>query len=212
MAGKGRGLAAFSFHVESLGITRGSMPESRVGPNPLFPDVEFKPVPLKVGDDEDYMLALKQEMRGTMRQLPHSIKPLKPKADVERYKEKYQRERQKLLDGDWTPDWNLFPKELMPQKKKLLVKTAAKKKPIKVSVKDKEQVLSQLDELEKRDNVQSDEEKEAKKEKEGEEEEVEAEELEDEEQEEENDYIASYFEDGDDFDAGSDDNMDEATY
>ena len=28
----------------------------------------------------------------------------------------------------------------------------------------------------------------------------------------ENDYIASYFEDGDDFDAGSDDNMDEATY
>ncbi|XP_062310592.1 DNA-directed RNA polymerase III subunit RPC7 isoform X2 [Osmerus eperlanus] len=196
MAGKGRGLAAFSFHVESLGITRGSMPESRVGPNPLFPDVEFKPVPLKVGDDEDYMLALKQEMRGTMRQLPHSIKPLKPKADVERYKEKYQRERQKLLDGDWTPGTS----------------SAAKKKPIKVSVKDKEQVLSQLDELEKRDNVQSDEEKEAKKEKEGEEEEVEAEELEDEEQEEENDYIASYFEDGDDFDAGSDDNMDEATY
>lgn len=37
-------------------------------------------MPLKVGDDEDYMLALKQEMRGTMRQLPHSIKPLKPKA------------------------------------------------------------------------------------------------------------------------------------
>lgn len=37
MTGKGRGIAAFSFHVESLGITRGSMPESRVGPNPLFP-------------------------------------------------------------------------------------------------------------------------------------------------------------------------------
>jgi len=28
----------------------------------------------------------------------------------------------------------------------------------------------------------------------------------------ENDYISSYFEDGDDFGAGSDDNMDEATY
>ena len=51
--------------------------------------MEFKPVPLKVGDDEDYMLALKQEMRGTMRQLPHSIKPLKPKAG------KRERERER---------------------------------------------------------------------------------------------------------------------
>lgn len=37
-------------------------------------------------------------------------------------------------------------------------------------------------------------------------------EYDEEEQEEENDYINSYFEDGDDFGADSDDNMDEATY
>lgn len=35
---------------------------------------DFKPVPLKAGEDEDYMLALKQEMRGTMQRLPHNIK------------------------------------------------------------------------------------------------------------------------------------------
>lgn len=37
MAGKGRGVAAFTFNIEALGIGRGSMPETRVGPNPLFP-------------------------------------------------------------------------------------------------------------------------------------------------------------------------------
>ncbi|XP_029533263.2 DNA-directed RNA polymerase III subunit RPC7 isoform X1 [Oncorhynchus nerka] len=234
--GKGRGIAAFSFNIESLGLSRGNMPQTREGPNKLypvssiiltaftglmvsvswkwslFPDVEFKPVPLKEGEDEDYMLALKQEIRGTMRLLPHNIKPLAGKGDVERYKERYQ--RQNMLDEEWTPDWQLFPKELMPQKKKLNVKpVGAKKKPIKVSSKEKADVLSKLDELEKKDDVKSDEEKEEKKtSEEGEEEEIEGEELE-EELEEENDYIASYFEDGDDFGAGSDENMDEgATY
>ncbi|CAB1321524.1 unnamed protein product [Coregonus sp. 'balchen'] len=169
--GKGRGIAAFSFNIESLGLSRGNMPQTRVGPNKLYPDVEFKPVPLKVGEDEDYMLALKQEIRGTMRQLPHNIRPLAGKG-------------------------------------------GAKKKPIKVSSKEKSDVLSKLDELEKKDDVKSDEEKEEKKTtEEGEEEEIEGEELDEEELEEENDYIASYFEDGDDFGAGSDENMDEgATY
>lgn len=37
MAGKGRGVAAFTFSIEALGIGRGSMPEARVGPSPLFP-------------------------------------------------------------------------------------------------------------------------------------------------------------------------------
>lgn len=37
--------------------------------------VEFKPVPLKAGEDEDYMLALKQEIRGRMKSLPFNIKP-----------------------------------------------------------------------------------------------------------------------------------------
>ncbi|KAM6965414.1 DNA-directed RNA polymerase III subunit RPC7 [Aplochiton taeniatus] len=171
MGGRGRGIAAFSFNVESLGITRGCMPEARVGPNPLFPNVEFKPAPLKVGEDEDYMLGLKQEMRGAMKLLPHFIQPLARRRDVERYKETYL--CQKVADKEWTPDWHLFPKELMPQTKKAKVKQGTKKKPKIVSTKGKADVLNKL---------------------------------------EADDYIASYFEDGDDFDAGSDDNMDEATY
>lgn len=37
MAGKGRGVGAFTFNIDALGIGRGNMPEARVGPSPLFP-------------------------------------------------------------------------------------------------------------------------------------------------------------------------------
>ncbi|KAM4753607.1 LOW QUALITY PROTEIN: DNA-directed RNA polymerase III subunit RPC7 [Cyanocitta cristata] len=70
-------------------------------------------------------------------------------------------------------------------------------------------------ELEKKDEEEekSKDEKDETKDKEGEDDEAEEpEEYDEEEYEEENDYISSYFEDGDDFGAVSDDNMDEATY
>ncbi|TRZ02590.1 hypothetical protein DNTS_003828 [Danionella cerebrum] len=170
MAGKGRGVAAFTFNIEALGITRGCMPETQRGPTPLFPPLEFKPGPLKASESEDYMRALKQEIRGRMKHLPFNIKNRAGKGDL--------------------------------------------KKSPKISSKDKEEVLNKLDELEKKGDVKSDEEAEAKKKKEDEEE-GEGEDIEgeydEEELEEENDYIASYFEDGDEY-GGSDDNMDEATY
>ncbi|XP_059405123.1 DNA-directed RNA polymerase III subunit RPC7 [Carassius carassius] len=214
MAGKGRGIAAFTFNIEALGLSRGSMPETQRGPTPLFPQIEYKPVPLKAGEDEDYMRALKQEMRGRMKDLPFNIKPHAGKGDVERYKEKYTREIKRIEDDNWTPDWNRLPKELKPQKK-IIKKKRDTTKNTKISSKDKVEVLNKLDELEKKGDVKSDEEDEAeggKKEDEegGEEEEIEGEY--DDEIEEENDYIASYFEDGDDYGGGSDDNMDEATY
>ncbi|TKS78863.1 DNA-directed RNA polymerase III subunit RPC7 [Collichthys lucidus] len=186
MAGKGRGVAAFTFNIEALGIGRGSMPEAR--------NTEFKPVPLKAGEEEDYMLALKQEMRGTMQRLPHNIKPHSNKAEVEKYTERYLKQRQ-LDDEEWTP--------------------VAKKKTV-ISRKESEDVLSKLEELAKKDDTnpeKSDDETEKKPGNKEEEEELEAEEYEEEDIEEDNDYIESYFDNGEDFGAGSDDNMDgEATY
>ncbi|TSM85935.1 DNA-directed RNA polymerase III subunit RPC7 [Bagarius yarrelli] len=178
--------------------------------------MEFKPVPLKAGEDDDYMLALKQEIRGRMKSLPFNIKP-----------------------NTGRSDWNRVPKELMPQKKRIKRKTSKytdkytftvlafpvkikngplftdTKKSRKISSKDQEAVLSKLDELEKKGDKSDDENEREKEEKKGNEEgeeEVEADEYDEEELEEENDYIDTYFEDGDDFGAGSDDNMDEATY
>ncbi|KAM8886068.1 DNA-directed RNA polymerase III subunit RPC7 isoform 2-T2 [Spinachia spinachia] len=221
MAGKGRGIGAFSFNVEALGIGRGSMPESRVGPNPLFPNTDFKAVPLKAGEDEDYMLALKQEMRGTMQRLPHNIKPLSNKSEVERYTERYLKQRL-LEDNDWSPEWSLLPKELMPQKKKTCTKPAkfpnpatSKKKSVKISGKDAVDMLNKLDNLAKKDEgntEKSDDETEKKTGNEEEEEDIE-EDIEEEDVEEENDYIDSYFDNGEDFAPDSDENMDgEATY
>ncbi|CAL8330080.1 unnamed protein product [Arctogadus glacialis] len=211
MGGRGRGVAAFSFNVEALGITRGSMPEAMVGPRPLFPNIESKPVPLRDDEGEAYMLALKQEMRCTMQRLPHNIKPLAAKADVERYKERYNKQKQ-LNDEEWTPDWNLYPKELRPQVKRTrTTKPAGIKKP---SAKDTKDVLNKLEELEKKDGAEeekSDDEKpKTKKTAEGEEEEDLDEELEEEEVEEENDYIDSYFDNGEEDNDDGDDG--EATY
>ncbi|XP_004544423.2 DNA-directed RNA polymerase III subunit RPC7 [Maylandia zebra] len=212
MAGKGRGVGAFTFNIDALGIGRGNMPEARVGPSPLFPNTDFKPVPLKAGEDEDYMLALKQEMRGTMQRLPHNIKPQSNKAEVERYTERYLKQSQ-IDDNEWTPDWNLFPKELMPRRKRPRAKTGTKKS-AKISRKDAENILTKLDELANKDDPEkSDEETEKKPGNKDEEEEIEEEEYEEEDIEEENDYIESYFDNGEDFAADSDDNMDaEATY
>ncbi|CAM2114231.1 unnamed protein product [Caretta caretta] len=113
-------------------------------------------------------------------------------------------------------DWRRLPREMKPRKK--TKKAGEKTKKAKVATPTSHvDVLKKIEELEKKgDEEKSDEEKEKEKDKEDEEEEEaaanEQEEYDEEEHEEENDYIASYFEDGDDFGAGSDDNMDEATY
>uniref|UniRef100_A0A7M4E308 RNA polymerase III subunit G n=1 Tax=Crocodylus porosus TaxID=8502 RepID=A0A7M4E308_CROPO len=71
-AGRGRGRAAFTFNIEAIGFSKGeALPEAAFKPPPLFPSIDCKPVPLKTGEDEDYMLALKQELRGTMKKMPY---------------------------------------------------------------------------------------------------------------------------------------------
>ncbi|KAM8962117.1 DNA-directed RNA polymerase III subunit RPC7 [Pelodytes ibericus] len=211
MAGKGRGRgASFTFDLQAIGISKGeALPETRLQPIPTFPPVDYKPVPLKIGEDMDYMLALKQEIRGNVKRLPYYVPAELEKPRVEKYRTKYEIEAEQKLIKQWIPDWRLLPMEMKVIKKKT-------KKPKKAKVKEtkpsgNEDILKKIEELEKKgDEEKSDEEKEEKKEGE-EEEEVEADLEEEEEHEEENDYIASYFEDGDDF-GGSDDNMDEATY
>ncbi|CAO2593094.1 DNA-directed RNA polymerase III subunit RPC7 [Lemmus lemmus] len=222
MAGnKGRGRAAYTFNIEAVGFSRGEkLPDVVLKPPPLFPDTDYKPVPLKTGEDEDYMLALKQELRETVKRMPYFIEAPEEKQDIERYSKRYM----KVYKEEWIPDWRRLPREMMPRKKgkkvdpKSKMAKAAGRGP---SLTNSADVLKKIEELEKRgDGEKSDEENEDKegskeKDKDGDDEEgedAEQEEYDEEEQEEENDYINSYFEDGDDFGADSDDNMDEATY
>ncbi|XP_041093726.1 DNA-directed RNA polymerase III subunit RPC7-like [Polyodon spathula] len=96
----------------------------------------------------------------------------------------------------------------MPKRKKKKISNV-KAKPKIAPSKEKVDIVSKLEELEKKDEEGSLMVKEKRRRKQ--EEEPAEEEYDEEEFEEENDYIASYFEDGDDFGGGSDDNVDQAT-
>uniref|UniRef100_A0A8C9HF59 DNA-directed RNA polymerase III subunit RPC7 n=1 Tax=Piliocolobus tephrosceles TaxID=591936 RepID=A0A8C9HF59_9PRIM len=86
MAGnKGRGRAAYTFNIEAVGFTKGEkLPDVVLKPPPLFPDADYKPVPLKTGEGEEYMLALKQELRETMKRMPYFIETPEERQDIER--------------------------------------------------------------------------------------------------------------------------------
>ncbi|XP_051498527.1 DNA-directed RNA polymerase III subunit RPC7 [Apus apus] len=212
-SGRGRGRAAFTFNVEAIGFDKGAaLPDVVCKPPPPFPSTDNKPVPLKTGEDEDYMLALKQDFRGTMKRMPYFLAVEEEREAIERYSKKYQDSEKEY--AAWTPDWRRLPREMKPKKK---TKKGAKPKKAKSSEpKSNLDVLKKIEELEKKDDEEekSEDEKDKTNDKEDEDDEEaeEPEEYDEEEHEEENDYISSYFEDGDDFGAGSDDNMDEATY
>ncbi|NWQ98884.1 RPC7 polymerase, partial [Burhinus bistriatus] len=213
-SGRGRGRAAFTFNIEAIGFAKGAaLPDVVCQPSPPFPSTDNKPVPLKTGEDEDYMLALKQDLRGTMKKMPYFLAIEEDREAIERYSKKYRDSEKE--HGTWTPDWRRLPREMKPKKK--AKKAGAKPKKAKSSEpKSNLDVLKKIEELEKKDDEEekSEDEKDKTKDKEGEDDEEgeEPEDYDEEEHEEENDYISSYFEDGDDFGAGSDDNMDEATY
>ncbi|KAJ6652105.1 hypothetical protein lerEdw1_013362 [Lerista edwardsae] len=197
--GRGRGRGGhMTFNIEAVGIGKGeALPPPTLQPSPLFPPLEYKAVPLQTGEEVEYMLALKQELRGAMRTLPYFIKPSAPKKDVERYSDKYQSSGPVDSAIEWSPDWRRLPSELKIRVRKI-------RKP-------KTGVEVTLETLEKKEEeVTSEEEEEKEEGEEGKEEEEE--EYDEEEFEEETDYIMSYFDNGEDFGGDSDDNMDEAIY
>lgn len=216
--GRGRGRNQFTFSVDALGFGRGdSLPTSTHTPSPLYPPMQFRPVPLLTGEEVDYMLALKQELRASSKNLPFHIRAARTKTDVARYSDKYQNGEPKNNTIEWSPDWNRLPKELCikvrkPRKTLIGATPKLQRKP-KVSA-GKEEVLQKLETLEKREQEQhsEDEEEEEKKKQNNEEEPDADEEYVEEEIEDETDYIMSYFDNGEEFGADSDDNMDEAVY
>ncbi|NXK39602.1 RPC7 polymerase, partial [Piprites chloris] len=211
-SGRGRGRASFTFNIEAIGFGKGAaLPDVISKPPPPFPSTDNKPVPLKTGEDEDYMLALKQDLRETMKRMPYFLTVEEEHEAIERYSQKYQNSEKE--QKTWTPDWRRLPREMKP--KKTTKKGAKQKKAKNFESKSNLDVIKKIEELEKKDDEEekSEDEKNKTKDKEGEDdEEAEPEEYDEEEHEEENDYISSYFDDGDDFGADSDDNMDEATY
>lgn len=203
-----------AFTAEVLGLGRGdALPPPTSQPPPLFPPLEFRPVPLPTGDEWDYMLLLKQEFRGTMRDSPYYIKPQDKKKDIERYSDKYRMANNSDNTIGWMPDWKRLPKELRIRVKKPGDVTArVGMKPNlqaakTVSKKDVEVVTQRLAELEQKETeaASGDE----NEEEEGEEEVDEEEYYDEEDQEEGTDYIVSYFDNGEDDMNDEDDGLDD---
>nr|XP_056704989.1 DNA-directed RNA polymerase III subunit RPC7 [Euleptes europaea] len=184
MAGssRGRGRTAFTFDVGAIGFAKGeALPEAAFKPSALYPPTDFKPIPLKAGENEDYLVALKQEFRATVRNTPYFM---------------------------------CIKNEDRGQKGKAIPKICVKDCSFTIL-----KITSTLHvtwfsptELEKKGDEEKADEEKKKKDKGEEEEEAEEPEENDEEEHGENDYISSYFEDGDDYGAVNDDNMDEAIY
>ncbi|XP_041037736.1 RNA polymerase III subunit GL b isoform X2 [Carcharodon carcharias] len=104
MSGRARPQAPISLNVEAIGIGKGeTLPPPTLQPAPLYPSLEFKAVPLHAGEEAEYMLALKQELRGAMRSLPYYVKPAAPKKDIERYSDKYQSSGPTDNTIEWNP-------------------------------------------------------------------------------------------------------------
>uniref|UniRef100_A0A3P9JD14 Uncharacterized protein n=1 Tax=Oryzias latipes TaxID=8090 RepID=A0A3P9JD14_ORYLA len=103
MAGRGRGRRPFGTDPS---ISRGEgLPPGLQQPTPVFPVMEQKPLPLAGGEEAEYLLALKQDFRGVMKNLPFFIKPAAAQRDVQRYSDKYHSSEQ----TNSLTDWNLEP-------------------------------------------------------------------------------------------------------
>uniref|UniRef100_A0A674H2J2 RNA polymerase III subunit GL n=1 Tax=Taeniopygia guttata TaxID=59729 RepID=A0A674H2J2_TAEGU len=187
--GRGRGRGQMTFNVEAVGIGKGdALPPPTLQPAPLFPALERRAAPLPGGEEGEYMLALKQELRRAMRGLPYFVKPGAPRRD-----------------------WRRLPRELKIRVRRVRKGRTTALVPKQRVALDKEEALKKLESLEKKEEeVTSEEEEEKEEEEEGKEEEEE--EYDEEEHEEETDYVLSYFDNGESFGPDSDDNGDEAVY
>ncbi|NXB51134.1 RPC7L polymerase, partial [Leucopsar rothschildi] len=194
--GRGRGRGQMTFNVEAVGIGKGdALPPPTLQPSPLFPALERRAAPLPGGEEGEYMLALKQELRRAMRGLPYFVKPGAPRRDIERYSDKYQLSS----PTDNAIDWNPGTAPLVPKQRLAL---------------DKEETIKKLEVASNTPLTHPEPGEEGGGEKEEEEEgkEEEEEENDEEEHEEETDYVLSYFDNGESFGPDSDDNGDEAVY
>ncbi|XP_076305239.1 RNA polymerase III subunit G [Tachypleus tridentatus] len=209
MAGRGRGRGrGMNINVEALGFGRGeALPAPTLEPPPLFPNLEFKPRPLLSGEEHDYILALKQELRGTLKDSGFYVHPVVQKKDVERYTDKYQHGT--LSGSEIKFDWKRFPDELKLKAPKRKLSQVGNKPSCKKQ-RGNVDVNSRLEELESLEQTKESDEEEEKKEEAEEEGEVEGDEVIDEEDlEEETDYAMNYFDNGDAYLDEEDDNLDD---
>ena len=247
--GRGKGVS-FAGNLEAIGLAGGeSAPPPILQPPSLFPTLNRCPLPLEVLEVTSYLVAIKQELKLSMKQSSfHLKKDSSDSVPVHRYSDKSIFSRGtngRARSGriGWDIDWNFFPKELRPgvkskkRKKKHIPKKANPVKKRKKCVRDFtssgggdefdrgesdngtkirksrrvtfEQDGEEEGKLEKKlENLEKIEQLSGESEQSGGEEIVE-EIYEEEEEEEGTDYNLTYFDNGEEFDGGDDDTLED---
>jgi len=214
MGGRGRGRgrgANMSFSVEQLGFGRGeALPQAALAPPPCFPPLSTKPLPLVSDTQHDYMLVIKRELTHFWRDSSWYVAPPPARSCIERYSDRYLTETAGASRADRHSDTSRMPAELSvaaaPARKRRRPQDA---KSAKAARGDGKTVDETLEKLEKRE-AQGD----GDVAKEGEKEDLEASdeepaEADDVELDEGNDYMAGYFDNGEDYMDPEDDALEE---
>ncbi|RWS12684.1 DNA-directed RNA polymerase III subunit RPC7-like protein [Dinothrombium tinctorium] len=199
MAGRGKGRGkGLSFNLETFGLKSSDFIQTRaLEPPSLYPPLLFKPVALNTTEVDNYLIAVKQELRLHFKNSRFYLDSRKAKNAVVKYSDKYENIINKSATCETVADLDcrLFPEEIR-QKKTRIVRKKAK---------------SEIDVTKKLERLKDDEEVEKEKSESGEEEEQNEEVTEnvEEEIEEETDYALSYFDNGEGYLEDSDDYLDE---
>ena len=228
--GRGRGRPR-----EELGLRPGEQaPPPILQPPPLYPTLDRKPLELRSSEVEEYLVAIKQDMQQYMMKSPfHLVESASKSAVIARYSDKYRKNGETSSGVGWDIHWECFPKELGIDGKQRRKQTRTKHLPMKSDTgggveknvvngdassdhdgqpKPKKRrvtfdnsdsggaaLVKKLETLERAEQLSAESEQSAEEEN--------AEETYDEyEDEEGTDYNLTYFDNGEDYDVGGDDN------
>ncbi|VDD90213.1 unnamed protein product [Enterobius vermicularis] len=217
--GRGAATAGIRAVANALGIARsevGAYTKIISEAPPLYPSVSQSTLPVERTDELQYMAELRQELLTRFHESSFYMEAVGRNCDVRRYTDKYRAlDKEKLI-----PDWSRLPDELDYRHSTKVHDVLKKRRRIEDNgVLRVEEKLAKLEEHE--DTVELDEDAQVEAEKEAssgsEDEEKEIDEQacleplsDDDYLEEDNDYIHSYFDNGENYgDVGSDDNLDD---
>ncbi|VDK86157.1 unnamed protein product [Litomosoides sigmodontis] len=215
LGGRGGASSGLRAVANALGIARhemGSYTKVVLESQPTYPPVSQMVSPLEKTDELQYMAELRQELLTRFHESSFYLDVKERCSEFRRYTDRYS----EVEKEDLQPDWSRLPNELC-WKKNVGEPIKKKRKVVDKGTDEVVEKLSRLEESEKlgspeietQEAVDENDEESEKEEQNNENEEQEA--LSDDDyQEEDNDYIHSYFDNGENYgDVGSDDNLDE---
>lgn len=172
-----------------------------------FPPLQFNPLPLSAGQEEQSLLIIKRDLLSTLSKSPFFVRPVAIKKDIERYSDCYHVDDITVESQMKIMDESRFPKETRGQKRKIIKKITKIKKSRKSG--DTVDVEKTLKDLESQETNEDDEDAEEEEEAEENEELLADEDEFEAEIDEGTDYNANYFDNGEDYIDDEDDKLDE---